>query len=157
MNRRLPALAAALAVTPAGVVAIADAAGSPSAAATGQTLKLVARPTGGGQIDNRPKGPSAGDQFFESGTLSDPAQHRLGRFTLTAELVAGGARHGSEQSTVVAFLPGGQIVMTGGHATTDRFIAPVVGGTGRYAGARGTATIAAGAHGRENVTVELEG
>ncbi len=160
MSRRALLAAAAAALAPAGAIAVAHADGSnphPRAARAVRTLELVARATGGGAVDNKPQGISPGDQFFEHGRITDPAGRRLGSFTLTTELVAGTASHGSEQSTVIVFLHGGQLVTTGGHATVARFSMAVVGGTGRYAGARGTVHIVPGPHGSERATVRLAG
>lgn len=130
MPRRIPLLAAAAALTPAGVIAVAHAEGdggrgSHSAQAP-RTLRVVAQPTGGGQVDNAPSGTSVGDEFFEHGSIADRAGHRLGRFTLTTQLVAGNASHGTEHSTVIVFLRGGQLVTSGGHATVERFSMAVV-------------------------------
>lgn len=157
MQRRA-LLITALALTPTGVIAAAHAAepGSPTSTPA-QTLQLLARPTGGGQIDNAPKGISPGDQFFGHGVISGSSGRRLGSFTLTTELIAGRASRGTEQSTMIISLPTGQLVITGGHRTADRFSMAVVGGTGRYAGARGTISITPGPHDSEHATIHLQG
>ncbi|MDQ6777342.1 MAG: hypothetical protein M3071_14245 [Actinomycetota bacterium] len=156
MPRRALLVAAALALTPAGVLAAARADAGPSTRAP-RVLRLVAQPTGDGQVDNPPSGISVGDEFFEHGVITGRAGRRLGHYALTTQLVAGNASHGTEQSTVTVFLRGGQLVTAGGHATVDRFSMAVAGGTGRYAGARGTVAIAPGPHHTEHATVRLEG
>lgn len=159
MPRRALLIAAAVAITPTGAIAATRAADGSSSAQTpaSQTLSLVAKPTSGGQVDNRPKGTSPGDEFYEHGTITDRAGHHLGTFALTTQLVAGTANHGTEQSTVDVFLRDGQLVTTGGHATVARFSMAVVGGTGRYSGARGTVNIAPGPHNSEHANVQLQG
>lgn len=136
MPHRLSLLAAAVALMPAGAIAVAQA-DSGQHAGTTRTLSFIAQPTGGGQVDNPPKGLSPGDEFFEHGTIANTGGHRMGSYTLTTHLIAGTANHGTEQSTVIVFLARGQLVTTGGHATVERFSMAVVGGTGPYARARG--------------------
>lgn len=159
MHRRaLLITATALTITPSAVIAAAHAdpgAATPTPSPT-PALQLVAHPTGGGQIDNAPKGISPGDQFYEHGTITAVSGRHLGSFTLTTELIAGSANHGTEQSTVTVALPDGQIVTTGGHRTVDRFTMAVVGGTGRYTGARGTVSITPGPHDSEHATIHLQ-
>lgn len=153
MPPRLLFLAVAAALGAAWLVASAQADGPPAA----QTLQLVARPTGGGQVDNAPKGVSVGDEFFEHGTVADTSGRPVGRFTLTTQLVSGTGEHGTEHSTTVLTTRNGEIVTLGAHPTVARFATAVVGGTGRYVGARGTMTVAPGARRTERVTIELEG
>lgn len=153
MSPRLFLLTVAAALTTAWLITSAEADGPPAA----QTLQLVARSTGGGEVDNAPKGVSVGDEFFEHGTVADTSGRPVGRFTLTTQLVAGTAEHGTEHSTTVLSTPHGEIVTLGAHATVSRFATAVVGGTGRYAGARGTITVAPGPRRTERVTIELEG
>lgn len=121
----------------------------------GTTLTLDARPTGGGGIDNRPKGPSLGDAFFQSVALTDTAGHRVGTADITGELVAGSPSHGREQTTVTIALRDGQLVATGGHPAVDGFTLPVVGGTGAYTAAAGTLRVTPGSHGTEHATIAL--
>jgi len=81
-------------------------------------------------------------------------EHRCGEQPAAALLRRIG-RHGSEQTTITLRLPGGQIVVTGARATASRFAMPVVGGTGAYAGAGGTLTVAPGSSETERLTVTL--
>lgn len=154
--RRALGAAAAATVLGAGLVTVvrAEPAGATSAA-TGSTLRLVGHPTGGGAVDAAPKGPSVGDEFFASGYLTEGSARHRGTFTLSTQLVAGDADAGFEQSETVAYLGPDTLVMSGGHGTVDRFTLPVSGGTGRYAGARGSAAFSPGPQGVELVTVHL--
>ena len=149
---RLTTAAAVLAAAAGGGAALAQ---QPPSAATGTTLTLAAKPTGGSGLDLGRKGVSIGDQFFEHGTLSDAAGHGAGRFQLVTQLVAGSAKHGTEQNEFTLFLAGGQIAVSGGHATSSRFTMPIIGGTGDYTGARGTLSVEPGAHGTERITVQI--
>lgn len=90
--------------------------------------------------------PEGGDRMVAYGELFDAAgEARLGDFAATyfglPEAVAGGRLASLEQH--VFNLPGGAILGSGmtsaGAETQDEFA--VVGGTGRYAGARGTYTV----------------
>jgi hypothetical protein len=76
---------------------------------------------------------------------------------MVTELVSGNARRGGEQTSFTLYLAGGEVVVTGGHSTSARFTLPVVGGTGRYAGARGTMAIAPGPSESEHLTITLQG
>jgi hypothetical protein len=132
-----------------------EASGSDSPATT--TLQLQAKETGGMPINVGPKGPSVGDQFLGHGVLADAAGHSAGRFQMVTQLVSGNGRHGAEQGSFTLYLADGEIAVTGGHATTSRFTLPVVGGTGRYAGARGTLAVAPGKGETARLTVTLLG
>jgi hypothetical protein len=76
---------------------------------------------------------------------------------MVTQLVSGNGRHGAEQGSFTLYLADGEIAVTGGHATTSRFTLPVVGGTGRYAGARGTLAVAPGKGETARLTVTLLG
>jgi hypothetical protein len=151
MSRTASLAAAGLAALAAGTtIAIAQ---SPAVSTT--TLALTATPSGGSGLDLGRKGTSVGDQFFEHGKLADAGGRAAGRFQLVTQLVAGNARHGTEQNSLTLYLANGTIAVVGGHATTDRFTMPVIGGTGGYAGARGTLAIAPGKSGTERIIVTL--
>jgi hypothetical protein len=132
-----------------------QASGSDSPGAT--TLELTAKATGGMPINVGPKRPSVGDQFVEHGVLADAAGHSAGRFQMVTQLVSGNGRRGAEQGAFTLYLAGGELAVTGGHATTSRYTLPVVGGNGRYAGARGTIAVAPGKRETERLTVTLLG
>lgn len=142
----------ALAATGIAALAATTAVATAGTPASPATLHLTARPGGGSGLDVGHKGPTIGDEFFEHGALAPAAGH----YQLTTQLVAGGARRGTEEETVSLSLAHGTIEAQGGHATTNRFAVPVIGGTGRYAGVRGTLAVAPGRHGAERVTVRLD-
>ena len=146
------ALVTAAVATSAGFAVNASGQGAP-----GTTLTLSAKPTGGVPIDLGRKGVSPGDQFLEHGVLRDPSGHPAGHFQMVTQLVSGNARHGGEQSSLTLYLAGGQVQVTGGHATASRFVLPVVGGTGNYTGAAGTLTVAPAKGESEQLTVALQG
>jgi hypothetical protein len=146
--------AASICALAAGAGAM-EASGSDSPGTT--TLQLAAKATGGMPINVGPKRPSVGDQFLEHGVLTDAAGHAAGRFQMVTQLVTGNGRRGAEQGSFTLYLADGEIAVTGGHATASRFTLPVVGGTGRYAGARGTFAVAPGKGETEQLTVTLLG
>jgi hypothetical protein len=145
------AAAAVLAVVAAQAV-------SAGAAQSGATpLSFTAKATSGMPVDVGRKGISPGDQFLERGVLTDADGHAAGHFQMVTQLVSGNARRGSEQTALTLELAGGEIEVVGGHVTTSRFVMPVVGGTGSYASAAGTLTIAPGRGESEHLTVALGG
>ena len=89
--------------------------------------------------------PTAGEQMLINGELSDrPGGDRLGEFYATYFGVADPGRTGLDGSSSLQLhtfnLPDGTLVGTGtatpAHDTEDTFA--IIGGTGRYAGARGS-------------------
>jgi hypothetical protein len=139
-----------LSITAAGLVALAAGAGIAHGQASGTTLAFTATPSGGSGLDLGQKGTSVGDQFFEHGKLAGG-----GHFQLVTQLVAGNGRHGTEQSEITVIVHDGTIESAGAHATSGRYLMPVVGGTGAYRGARGELAVAPGKHGGERLTVTL--
>src|SRR5213593_1647826 len=90
-----------LAPAAAAVVGVAALAGSSTAAPASRTeMHFTAKPTSGSAVDNDPKGPSVGDQFFERGTLKSSDGTAAGTFILTTQLVAGTAANGFEHQTI---------------------------------------------------------
>ena len=97
--------------------------------------------------DRPPKGPSAGDRYTLRARLTNVVA-QFGRKP--------GATVGSDSSTLrltsatravihgVAALPGGTITYSGTGRVGSNDPIPVVGGTGRYVGARGTLTVGDG-------------
>lgn len=142
------------AVIAGGALAAVEASGSATPVAA-PTIQLNAKPAGGGQLDLGHKGVSPGDQFFEHGSLTGGSGP--GAYSLSGELVSGNARHGLEHAMITLYLSGGTIQALGGHGLTSRFTMPVVGGTGTYAGVRGTLAVSPASHGREKLTVTLSG
>src|SRR3954453_5446373 len=148
-------------IAAASICALGAGAGAMSATGSDNpgraTLQVTANAPGGMPINVGPKGPSAGDQFVEHGVLAGATGHSAGRFQMVTQLVSGNGRRGAEQGSFTLYLADGEIVVTGGHATASRFTLPVVGGTGRYAGARGTFAVAPGKGETEHLTVRLLG
>jgi len=145
---------AVVAITGALVVAGGAAAITSSGAASPgpATIRVSAKPRGGSQLDQGRKGVSPGDQFFEHGALSGGP---TGSYSLSGQLVSGNARHGREHAMITLYFRGGTLVAEGGHGLANRFTMPVVGGTGSYAGARGTLAVSPGKKDSEIITVTL--
>lgn len=80
--------------------------------------------------------PNAGDGFVITGPVRDTAGNRAGR--LQAHFVLTKPRREQAQVSGTFILPDGHIVISGSEtrANPDHFA--IVGGTGRYTGARGT-------------------
>lgn len=116
-----------------------------------RTLTLVAKPSGTTNMIRGKKAPQPGSSFLEYGTLTGTQR---GTYALQGVLAAP-LSVGVEISTDTFVLPAGTLVAVGSHRTVDRFSLPVVGGTGSYAGARGTVTVAPGAKGTERLTFTL--
>ena len=120
------ALTSALAIS-AGVAFAADA---PSAAGT----HIVLRPQAFHTIEAPPKRPSAGDTAITVYRVLDATgAKRLGRAQFVCVATDAGDRH--QQCTGTITLPDGQLATQG-----DASHVAIVGGSGAYAGARGTAT-----------------
>ena len=116
-----------------------------------RTLTLVAKASGTTNMIRGKKAPQPGSSFLEYGTLSG-AQH--GTYAIQG-ILAAPLSVGVEISTDTFVLPGGTLVAIGSHRTVDRFVLPIVGGTGVYARARGTLAIAPGAKGTERLTFTI--
>jgi hypothetical protein len=138
---RRPAI---ITITTIGAAAAAAAAlattspAQPAAQPTGE-LQLTARAQSVTLVDNPPRQhsrhhpPSRGDGLVLIEKVFDPATgHRIGR-TQTACTVID-ASHSRLQCTGTVVLPQGEIALQGGGQTPIA----VTGGTGAYAGARGT-------------------
>jgi hypothetical protein len=100
-------------------------------------------------IDVAPAGESQGDQLIEHGLLYDHKGGRgIGRFTATCTTLTKAAGLPADwDCSLDAVLPGGQLYTRGYGLTAalfsgKKFAFGVVGGTGRYRGARGDGTIA---------------
>jgi hypothetical protein len=126
------ALAASVAVGEQAVVA-----SSPRATHVAQRIHLVEREAGGRFIDTGPKGLSAGDQQIGRSDVLDTKGHLVGRLDGVCTVTGvrhhlGGICHG------VLTLADGQIAgeFAWGHSGSAHRQA-IVGGTGRYRGARG--------------------
>ena len=130
------------------VVSVAVWVASASAISKPQVFSLLAVDNGKGQPINGfmfDREPVAGDQFPISETLykwagtkkGAPAGHDQG----FATFVVVGKASQTSLFTVTAYLSGGTIFVNGMGLTTEQgdegLTLPIVGGTGRYAGARG--------------------
>jgi hypothetical protein len=109
-------------------------------------IRLVSTTTSYRATDTKPKGASAGDrQVFTSSLRNAAAQFGRPKGAVVgtdrSALVLTAA--GRAQMTTVAKLPGGTLVVRGllSDAGKGAVSIPVVSGTGRFDGARGTLTI----------------
>jgi hypothetical protein len=124
------------------------------------TLRLVMRDVGFNFLDNPPRQgfnapPLIGDQFTFTADLLTRSGRRAGTFGATCTVARGGVH-----SLIICYgmysLRGGQImgIAKGTETTTTRIA--VVGGTGAYAGASGTAVeVSRGENGPTDVTINL--
>lgn len=117
-----------------------------------RTLSFVAKPRGTTNMIRGKKLPQPGSTVLEYGTLSGAQR---GTYALQG-ILATPLSVGVEISTDTFSLPNGTLVAVGSHRTVDRFTLPIVGGTGAYAGARGTLSVAPGAKATEHLTVTLD-
>jgi hypothetical protein len=143
MKRQAAVLSAALAVVVVGIAVVSSNAQQPGPA-TG-TLDLVQR---GREstfkfVDNPPRSgdparPSPGDLAIIGGTLRDTSNRRAGKFHVVFMRLKGRRKNVVDQVTATFDLKGGQIVM-GGVSDGGRVdVVAITGGTGSYAGARGS-------------------
>ncbi len=124
----------------AGAVALAVAASGGAQAPSETVLTYQLRDVGGTFVDSRPKGDSRGDFVsFEAVLLQ--GGRAVGRER--GLCVVANARTHVPVCTMGWALPGGSLTTSGASAAEPPFTMPVVGGTGRYAGARGIAETAA--------------
>jgi hypothetical protein len=122
-----------------------------------QRIHLVEREAGGQFIDTGKKGPSVGDQQIGRSDILDTSGRLVGRMDGVCTFTGvgrnlGGVCHGT------LTLPGGQIAgeFAWGRSGSSHLQA-IVGGTGRYADARGQFVVDAnGTDQHENFTVELD-
>jgi hypothetical protein len=143
MKRQAAVLSAALAVAVVGVAVVSSNAQQPGPP-TG-TLDLVQR---GREstfkfVDNPPRSgdparPSPGDLAIIAGTLRDTSNRRAGTLHVVFMRLKGRRKNIVDQVTATFDLKGGQIVM-GGVSDGGRVdVVAITGGTGSYAGARGS-------------------
>ena len=150
-------LTAAAALAAASITAAArpDAGPAQAGAPTG-TLELLEREGRARFVDHPPVGgrrrpPSLGDELVITGVDRDPATGaRAGRSSMTCTLL--GASGLDCRGTLV--LRDGQIAVQGVAGDAPPATVAVVGGTGRYAGARGTMTVTE-AGDRERVVISF--
>jgi hypothetical protein len=125
------------------VAALAAAPPSSESTSRSQTIRLISVGTSSKTVDKAPSGLSAGDKVIETSRLSN----QIAQFGKRKGAVVG---HDRATLTVVnpttvrvdgvATLPGGTVVLRGPIKASSATVAtvPVGGGTGAFAGARGT-------------------
>jgi hypothetical protein len=140
--RRIPiAIGSAAAVlTATGLLAVNGGAQQP----TGRTIELVSKNGQFKFVDVPPKASSPddarpGDQFVISAVLTDRAGKRAGRFDAQCTMTRGG-RNLSGICDGAYALADGVMFLAARLTPADDVTGAVVGGTGAYAGARGTFT-----------------
>jgi hypothetical protein len=148
MNRI--AFALALLATLAAVGAYTAGAHS----ASSQTVTVVAHSRGTAMRLAQPKRPALGDGFVERGVLTTPSGRPWGTFGAQGTLLSLAGR-GSELSFFGFALPNGSVTAAGEHPSNDRYSLAIVGGTGAYAGARGTASFSPASHDAVRITFSL--
>ncbi len=143
MKRLTMILAAVLAAVATMATAVVSTGGAQQPSPPTGTLQFVLRERDVAFrfIDNPPRQgerrpPSTGDSFVITGPIRDQSNKRAGR--VQAVFVVTDPRREAAQVSATFILNGGQIVINGseGKARADDFA--ITGGTGRYAGARGT-------------------
>ena len=121
------------------VLAVACTAAAPLAAqAAPTTIRLSDTQTFFHEYDRAPKGPSASDVILMRATVHDAAGKTVGRDSV---------RCTGDRRCVATFVLADGTLRAAGRQTGSVFPVAIVGGTGRYAGARGTIRVALGAHG----------
>jgi hypothetical protein len=137
----------------ATIAAVAAGSGLAGAQTAPKTLKLEAVEQGCGGVDVGKRGDSLGDETFCRATLRGDAAGRA-----HWDCVYLGTEPRGEDCTAHAELPGGTLQMAGRLShTSPASTWAVVGGTGAYAGARGTAEVRQLSATRTAVTVVLLG
>jgi hypothetical protein len=146
MKRQAAVLSAALAVTVVGLAVATSNAQQPGPP-TG-TLDLIQR---GREatfkfVDNPPRGgdparPSLGDLAIIGGTLRDTSNRRVGKVHALFMRLQGRSKNIVDQVRATFVVRGGQIVVEGISRQRRVEDMAITGGTGNYAGARGTLRI----------------
>jgi hypothetical protein len=163
MGARIPL---ALALIGAAVLLNAGCGGSGG----GETLSIVAPAKGLHQstVDLGPKGTSGGDLYVFDGPLIDSDEgETVGHVYGTQTSIAQDSESETVQAMITYDLKGGDRITVGGISEyprgTDKnlienqkFERPILGGTGRYAGARGVVTTVRRADGSYAHTFEIE-
>lgn len=156
-HRRSTLAAAAVAATAAAASVVAVTA---SGQAAPRTIQVTQVDTAFKFVDVVPKGGAAkpftqGDSFVIGGRLLS-GSHTVGKSNLVCTTTQPGRRGGS-LCVGSLVLSGGQITFSGYNTVADvpSTVFAVTGGTGSYAGARGTVTAKEAKGGRTALTVQL--
>ena len=135
MSRKIPTLVALAAIS-ATTLAITSSGGAQAPSET--VLSYTVRPAGGTFVDSKPKGDSRGDFVVFEDRLQT-GKRVVGRERGTC-FVANARTHVTV-CTMGWVLPEGTLTTAGATGAEPPFTMPVTGGTGRFAGARGTALV----------------
>jgi len=133
----------AVAVTLCTTALVAGALGAPSSAGAASALHFTASYANGHMTDVSPKGESIGDSDVSLFTLRDAKAAVAGVVSTQCVLLRGGKKP-LAQCSGDAVLPGGTIVLGGVTTGTPATTYAIVGGTGAYASAAGTASFLPG-------------
>jgi hypothetical protein len=137
VSRKIPALVAIVAMS-AATMAITSSGGAGAQTPSETILSYTVRAAGGTFVDSRPKGDSQADFVVFEGRLLT-GNRVVGRERGTC-FVANARTHVAV-CTMGWVLPDGTLTTAGATAADPPFTIPVTGGTGRFAGARGTALV----------------
>jgi hypothetical protein len=146
-------LAIALTVAATAIAVLAMAGAAAPATNVPREIRLVSAEVGGGGADVPPEGASVGDSDTFTSVVSDPKSgRRLGRSEAVCTIFditkPGGhgppARNTTFHCASIVRLRDGQLTAVGrvhfdGHGRESSAPFAILGGTGRYAGARGSA------------------
>lgn len=158
MTRKFKLATVTAATTSAGVAGVLIAGGLAPLPASAQDaaphhvrVTMSVHPSADHQVDLAPTGMSVGDEIFEHGTLNR-AGHHYGSYAFTGTLVRlpGKKTPPRETQHFTLHLPGGAVEASGEHQAVDSFTLAVLGGTGRWAQARGTLKLT---HGKATLNV----
>lgn len=156
LRKKTILLVAAGALATAAVGEGAVIASTPGSPRVVQRIRLVEREAGGRFVDEGRKGLSVGDRQIVRSDVLDPRGGLVGRFDAVCTVTGVGTALGGVCQGVLT-LKGGQLAgsFAWGRSGSSRLQA-IVGGTGRYAGARGQFVVdTSGTERREPFTVEL--
>jgi hypothetical protein len=143
-------------------------AGCGSGKSGAETLHVVSKATAGTTVDLGPPGKSAGDIYvFDVGLLDADETNEIGHVYGTQTSLALESDNEVVQAMITYTLGGGDSITIGGVSRYPRgdvglipnqnYERPILGGTGKYAGAEGTVTSVRRSDGRYEQTFHLEG
>jgi hypothetical protein len=124
----------------AAVIAVALAATGCGSGSDQTELSLTLKGSEDQMVDNPPHGLSGGDMFVGADTAFDRAGKRIGTGLGVCVLTVTKPLSGQCNDTLT--LPDGQLTIQGGGPFKERSSSrAIIGGTGAYAGARGTVEV----------------